>query len=325
MRNFLTYLLVALTLSSMVLVLCGCEKKNEKSEVSQNETETVSPVLDNDEYQNIVDEVALHHERYQREYAQFIEDNVVLLSSYQRAIENAYNEAENAVNILFNGYKDSIPSFAKEITSITKTASLFWKSVQDIFTKDKTHVETQIMETFEKTVFDNDTLTTQVNTIIENFQAAIGAARETYWKNVASYLNKTTTFSPIDLKEMKAEISFVGVSGLHNNLGKDIGETGVTAVAIGGAGLALLTVTTALPGIIDDAIALAGMAGYAMLQGEKREQEIIENYTIELDSLRDAIVSGENGVGLISIFDEAMAGTSFDSDTIVNAIKEGNV
>ena len=325
MRNFLTYLLVALTLSSMVLVLCGCEKKNEKSEVSQNETETVSPVLDNDEYQNIVDEVALHHERYQREYAQFIEDNVVLLSSYQRAIENAYNEAENAVNILFNGYKDSIPSFAKEITSITKTASLFWKSVQDIFTKDKTHVETQIMETFEKTVFDNDTLTTQVNTIIENFQAAIGAARETYWKNVASYLNKTTTFSPIDLKEMKAEISFVGVSGLHNNLGKDIGETGVTAVAIGGAGLALLTVTTALPGIIDDAIAFAGMAGYAMLQGEKREQEIIENYTIELDSLRDAIVSGENGVGLISIFDEAMAGTSFDSDTIVNAIKEGNV
>ena len=124
---------------------------------------------------------------------------------------------------------------------------------------------------------------------------------------------------------MKAEISFVGVSGLHNNLGKDIGETGVTAVAIGGAGLALLTVTTALPGIIDDAIAFAGMAGYAMLQGEKREQEIIENYTIELDSLRDAIVSGENGVGLISIFDEAMAGTSFDSDTIVNAIKEGNV
>ena len=57
MRNFLTYLLVALTLSSMVLVLCGCEKKNEKSEVSQNETETVSPVLDNDEYQIIDDEV----------------------------------------------------------------------------------------------------------------------------------------------------------------------------------------------------------------------------------------------------------------------------
>ena len=325
MRNFLTYLLVALTLSSMVLVLCGCEKKNEKSEVSQNETETVSPVLDNDEYQIIVDEVALHHERYQREYAQFIEDNAVLLSSYQSAIENAYNEAENAVNILFDGYKDRIPTFAKEITSLTKTASLFWKSVQDIFTKDKTHVETQIMETFEKTVFDNDTLTAQVNTIIENFQAAIGVARETYWKNVASYLNKTTTFSPIDLKEMKAEITFVGVSGLHNNLGKDIGETGVTAVAIGGAGLALLTVTTALPGIVDDAIALAGMAGYAMLQGEKREQEILENYTIELDSLRDAIVLGENGVGLISIFDEAMAGTSFDSDTIVNAIKEGNV
>lgn len=325
MRIFLTYLLVALTLSSMVLVLCGCEKKNEKSGISQNETETISHVLDNDEYQNIVDEVALHHERYQREYAQFIEDNVVLLSSYQSAIENAYNEAENAVNILFDGYKDRIPTFAKEITSLTKTASLFWKSVQDIFTKDKTHVETQIMETFEKTVFDNDTLTAQVNTIIENFQAAIGVARETYWKNVASYLNKTTTFSPIDLKEMKAEITFVGVSGLHNNLGKDIGETGVTAVAIGGAGLALLTVTTALPGIIDDAIALAGMAGYAMLQGEKREQEIIENYTIELDSLRDAIVLGENGVGLISIFDEAMAGTSFDSDTIVNAIKEGNV
>lgn len=325
MRNFLTYLLVALTLSSMVLVLCGCKKKNEKSGVSQNETETVSPVLDNDEYQNIVDEVALHNERYQREYAQFIEDNVVLLSSYQSAIESAYSEAENAVNILFDGYKDRIPTFAKEITSLTKTASLFWKSVQDIFTKDKTHVETQIMETFEKTVFDNDTLTAQVNTIIENFQVAIGVARETYWKNVASYLNKTTTFSPIDLKEMKAEISFVGVSGLHNNLGKDIGETGVTAVAIGGAGLAVLTVTTALPGIVDDAIALAGMAGYAMLQGEKREQEIIENYTIELDSLRDAIVSGENGVGLISIFDEAMAGTSFDSDTIVNAIKEGNV
>ena len=325
MRIFLTYLLVALTLSSMVLVLCGCEKKNEKSGISQNETETISHVLDNDEYQNIVDEVALHHERYQREYAQFIEDNVVLLSSYQSAIENAYNEAENAVNILFDGYKDRIPTFAKEITSLTKTASLFWKSVQDIFTKDKTHVETQIMETFEKTVFDNDTLTAQVNTIIENFQAAIGVARETYWKNVASYLNKTTTFSPIDLKEMKAEITFVGVSGLHNNLGKDIGETGVTAVAIGGAGLALLTVTTALPGIVDDAIALAGMAGYAMLQGEKREQEIIENYTIELDSLRDAIVLGENGVGLISIFDEAMAGTSFDSDTIVNAIKEGNV
>lgn len=325
MRNFLTYLLVALTLSSMVLVLCGCEKKNEKSGVSQNETETVSPVLDNDEYQNIVDEVALHHERYQREYAQFIEDNVVLLSSYQSAIENAYKEAENAINILFDGYKDRIPSFAKEITSLTKTASLFWKSVQDIFTKDKTHVETQIMETFEKTVFDNDTLTAQVNTIIGNFQSAIGVARETYWKNVASYLNKTTTFSPIDLKEMKADVSFVGVLGLHNNLGKDIGETGVTAVAIGGAGLALLTVTTALPGIVDDAIALAGMAGYAMLQGEKREQEIIENYTIELDSLRDTIVSGENGVGLISIFDEAMAGTSFDSDTIVNAIKEGNV
>lgn len=325
MRNFLTYLLVALTLSSMVLVLCGCEKKNEKSEVSQNETETVSPVLDNDEYQIIVDEVALHHERYQREYAQFIEDNAVLLSSYQSAIENAYNEAENAVNILFDGYKDRIPTFAKEITSLTKTASLFWKSVQDIFTKDKTHVETQIMETFEKTVFDNDTLTAQVNTIIENFQVSIGVARETYWKNVASYLNKTTTFSPIDLKEMKAEVSFVGVSGLHNNLGKDIGETGVTAVAIGGAGLGVLTVTTALPGIVDDAIALAGMAGYAMLQSEKREQEIIENYSIELDTLRDAIVSGENGVGLITIFDEAMAGTSFDSDTIVNAIKEGNV
>ena len=62
-----------------------------------------------------------------------------------------------------------------------------------------------------------------------------------------------------------------------------------------------------------------------MLQSEKREQEIIENYSIELDTLRDAIVSGENGVGLITIFDEAMAGTSFDSDTIVNAIKEGNV
>ena len=208
MRIFLTYLLVALTLSSMVLVLCGCEKKNEKSGVSQNETETVSPVLDNDEYQNIVDEVALHHERYQREYAQFIEDNVVLLSSYQSAIENAYNEAENAVNILFDGYKDRIPAFAKEITSLTKTASLFVKSVQDIFMKDKTHVETQIMETFEKTVFDNDTLTAQVNTIIENFQAAIGVARETYWKNVASYLNKTTTFSPIDLKEMKADVSW---------------------------------------------------------------------------------------------------------------------
>ena len=325
MRNFLTYLLVALTLSSMVLVLCGCEKKNEKSEVSQNETETVSPVLDNDEYQIIVDEVALHHERYQREYAQFIEDNAVLLSSYQSAIENAYNEAENAVNILFDGYKDRIPTFAKEITSLTKTASLFWKSVQDIFTKDKTHVETQIMETFEKTVFDNDTLTAQVNTIIENFQVSIGVARETYWKNVASYLNKTTTFSPIDLKEMKAEVSFVGVSGLHNNLGKDIGETGVTAVAIGGAGLGVLTVTTALPGIVDDAIALAGMAGYAMLQSEKREQEIIENYSIELDTLRDAIVSGENGVGLITIFDEAMAGTSFESDTIIKAIKEGNV
>ena len=275
MRNFLTYLLVALTLSSMVLVLCGCEKKNEKSGVSQNETETVSPVLDNDEYQNIVDEVALHHERYQREYAQFIEDNAVLLSSYQSAIENAYNEAENAVNILFDGYKDRIPTFAKEITSLTKTASLFWKSVQDIFTKEKTHVETQIMETFEKTVFDNDTLTAQVNTIIENFQVSIGVARETYWKKVASYLNKTPTFSPIDLKEMKAEVSFVGVSGLHNNLGKDIGETGVTAVAIGGAGLGVLTVTTALPGIVDDAIAHAGMEGYAMLQSEKREQEII--------------------------------------------------
>ena len=172
MRNFLTYLLVALTLSSMVLVLCGCERKNEKSGVYQNETETVSPVLDNDEYQNIVDEVALHHERYQREYAQFIEDNVVLLSSYQSAIENAYNEAENAVNILVDGYKDRIPAFAKEITSLTKTASLFLKSVQDIFMKDKTHVETQIMETFEKTVFDNDTLTAQVNTIIENILRA---------------------------------------------------------------------------------------------------------------------------------------------------------
>ena len=325
MKNYQNILLVSVLISSMVLILCSCERKNEKSGVSQNETETVSPVLDNDEYQNIVDEVALHHERYQREYAQFIEDNVVLLSSYQSAIENAYNEAENAVNILFDGYKDRIPAFAKEITSFTKTASLFLKSVQDIFMKDKTHVETQIMETFEKTVFDNDTLTAQVNTIIENFQAAIGAARETYWKNVASYLNRSTTFTPIDLKEIKAEVSFVGVSDLHNNLGKDIGETGVTAVAIGSAGLALLTVTTALPGIIDDAIAFAGMAGYAMLQGEKREQEIIENYTIELDSLRDAIVSGENGVGLISIFDEAMAGTSFESDTIIKAIKEGNV
>ena len=45
--------------------------------VSQSTTETTSPVLDNDEYQAIVDEVALHHERYQKEYAQFIEDNAV--------------------------------------------------------------------------------------------------------------------------------------------------------------------------------------------------------------------------------------------------------
>ena len=62
-----------------------------------------------------------------------------------------------------------------------------------------------------------------------------------------------------------------------------------------------------------------------MMQSQKKENEIIENYTNELDVLRDRIISGEDGVSIVSIFEEAMVKSDLDSTTIIKAIQEGKV
>ena len=245
MINYKKILLVSVLISSMVLILIGCKRRNAESEVLHNiAIESTSPTLDNEEYQAIVDEVALHHERYQKEYDQFIEDNKVFLSDYEEAICAAYDEAEYAVIMAFNVYKERIPAFAKELTKFSNTAGLFWNSILDKFLEDKTHVESQIRDTFEKTVFDEDTLSAELNAVVYSLQVSINIARETYWKNVASYLDKATTFSPIDLKSMHEEIPFAEVSAVHTILGNEVGETAFTTVTVGGASLAILTVTT---------------------------------------------------------------------------------
>ncbi|MSU05914.1 hypothetical protein FYJ80_03855 [Spirochaetales bacterium NM-380-WT-3C1] len=314
--------LVFILVFSILILIIGCESdfsialEEKTSNVDSSNTHS----LDNPKLQEVVDDVALHHKKYIAEYNQFATDLEFIFSEYQKDITTAYLNACTKIDRLFAGYQESIPNFAKDITSLSSTCNIFLRKIVNVFSSNNS-VENYVKDSFSKNVFDEKDLEREIDCIIKTMQAYMCNARTRFWTDVASYLNQQTTFSKIDIKILESEIKISGLSSLNNSLGNKIGDYEACVFTFGGVTLAVLTVTTALPGLVDDAIVMVGMIGASLIQNNERQKEIISCYSEELENIKNMILNDENK-GLLAIYEKAIAEAEKEKNCLIDAIKE---